>query len=41
MEPGYVVLVAVAGVGLVVATVFAAYNVLFDKDVELEDYEDE
>ncbi|MDB5853537.1 MAG: hypothetical protein JWR22_1578 [Herminiimonas sp.] len=40
MEPGLVVFVAIAGVGLVVATLFAAYNVLFDKDVEMEDYED-
>jgi hypothetical protein len=41
MEPGYVLFATLVGIGLICATLFAAYNVLFDKDFEMEDYEDE
>lgn len=40
MEPGYLVFGAIAGIAVIAATLFAAYTVLFDQDVELEDYDD-
>jgi len=41
MDPGYLLFGAIAAVALIAATLFAAYNFLFDQDVEMEDYEDE
>jgi DNA-binding transcriptional LysR family regulator len=34
MEPGLAALIAIVGVGLIAAFLYAAYNLLFDKDVE-------